>query len=208
MAILRGNGNTAIWLSQQTGCELVGVDLSSVRIENAKTKAQQYPSLRLKFIKASATNLPFEDKRFTHVWIQATLYHVHDRHQALRSAYRVLEEGGIFIFDDLISPAQGINEMARKYVYDRLLFEPIFSLDSYKEFLRELGFMVLVTKDLKEHLHKSYELLSQLALAKYPELSAAYDQTCKAIKTNQLGWGYYSCEKVSDRLSWIYKNGK
>jgi Methylase involved in ubiquinone/menaquinone biosynthesis len=47
-----GNGNTAIWLSQQTGCELVGVDLSSVRIENAKTKEQQYPSLRLKFIKA------------------------------------------------------------------------------------------------------------------------------------------------------------
>ena len=98
--------------------------------------------------------------------------------------------------------------MARKYVYDRLLFEPIFSLDSYKEFLQELGFMVLVTKDLKEHLHKSYEFLSQLALAKYPELSAAYDQMCKAIKTNQLGWGYYSCEKVSDRLSWIYKNGK
>lgn len=40
-----GNGNTAIWLSQQTGCEVVGVDLSGVRIENAKTKAQQYPSL-------------------------------------------------------------------------------------------------------------------------------------------------------------------
>ena len=59
-----GNGNTAIWLSQQTGCEVVGVDLSGVRIENAKTKAQQYPSLRLKFIKASpssiTTSLPRE----------------------------------------------------------------------------------------------------------------------------------------------------
>ncbi|NET25264.1 methyltransferase domain-containing protein [Okeania sp. SIO1I7] len=203
-----GNGNTAIWLSQQTGCEVVGIDISSVRVENAKTKAKQHPSLRLEFIKASATDLPYQDKSFTHVWSQATLYHVHDRHQALREVHRVLEEGGRFIFDDLISPTQEINEMARKYVYDRLLFEPIFSLDSYKEFLSELGFMVLATKDLKENLHKSYELLSQLALAKYPELSAAYDKMCEAIQTNQLGWGYYSCEKVSDRLSWIYKNGK
>ena len=203
-----GNGNTAIWLSQQTGCEVVGVDLSGVRIDNAKTKAQQHPSLKLEFVKASATDLPFEEGSFTHIWSQAVLYHVHDRHQALREAYRVLEEGGTFIFDDLISPTPEINEMARKYVYDRLLFEPIFSLDSYKEFLSELGFMVLATKDLKEHLHKSYELLSQLALAKYPELSAAYDKMCEAIKTNQLGWGYYSCEKVSDRLSWVYKSGE
>lgn len=201
-----GNGNTAIWLSQQTGCEVVGVDLSGVRIENAKTKAQEYPSLRLDFVKASATDLPFEDKSFTHVWSQATLYHVHDRHEALRETYRLLEEGGTFIFDDLISPTQEINEMARKYVYDRLLFEPIFSLNSYKEFLSELGFMVLATQDLKEHLYKSYELLSQLAVGKYPELSAAYDRMCEAIRTDQLGWGYYSCEKVSDRLSWVYKN--
>ncbi|MCL2933608.1 MAG: class I SAM-dependent methyltransferase [Trichodesmium sp. MAG_R03] len=108
------NGNTAIWLSQHTGCQVVGVDLSGVRIENAKTKAQQYRSLRVKFIKASATNLPFEDKGLTHVWSQATLYHVHDRHQALRSAYRVLEEGGIFVFDDLITPIQKINEYSQK----------------------------------------------------------------------------------------------
>lgn len=200
-----GNGNTAVWLSQQTDCEVVGVDLSGVRIENAKAKAQEYPSLRLEFEKASATNLPYEEGSFTHVWSQATLYHVHDRHQALREVHRVLEEGGTFIFDDLISPTQQINEMARKYVYDRLLFEPIFSLDSYKDFLGQLGLMVLAAKDLKEHLHKSYELLSQLALPQYPELSAAYDKMCEAIQTDQLGWGYYLCEKVSDRLSWIYE---
>ncbi|MGD1700326.1 hypothetical protein [Dapis sp. BLCC M229] len=129
------------------------------------------------------------------------MYHVHDRHQALREIYRVLEEKGTFIFDDLVSPTQKINKIARKYVYDRLLFEPIFSLDSYKDFLAQLGFMVLATKDLKEHLHKSYGLLSQLALPQYPELSAAYDQMCEAIQTDQLGWGYYLCEKVSDRLS-------
>jgi ubiquinone/menaquinone biosynthesis C-methylase UbiE len=201
-----GNGNTAIWLSQQTGCQVVGVDISSVRIENAQAKAQQYPSLKLEFKKASATNLPDEEGSFSHVWSQAALYHVHDRHLALQEIHRVLEEGGTLIFDDLVTPTQEINEMAHKYVYDRLLFEPIFSLDSYKDFLTQLGFMVLATKDLSENLHKSYELLSQLALPQYPELSVAYDKMCEAIQTNQLGWSFYLCEKVSDRLSWIYQN--
>ncbi|WP_293077307.1 class I SAM-dependent methyltransferase [Okeania sp. SIO3B5] len=86
------------------------------------------------------------------------MYHVHDRHQAIREIHRVLKERGTFIFDDLVSPTQKINTIARKYVYDRLLFEPIFSLDSYKDFLGQLGLMVLAAKDLKEHLHKSYEL--------------------------------------------------
>ncbi|NER25753.1 MAG: methyltransferase domain-containing protein, partial [Symploca sp. SIO1C2] len=30
-----GNGNAAIWIAQQTGCEVVGIDLSSSYIDNA-----------------------------------------------------------------------------------------------------------------------------------------------------------------------------
>ncbi|MEM1172691.1 MAG: methyltransferase domain-containing protein [Cyanobacteria bacterium P01_H01_bin.35] len=190
-----GNGNTAIWLSQNIGCQVVGVDISSVRVENAKIKAQQYPSLKVEFQKASATSLPFEEGRFTHVWSQAVLYHVHDGHQALREIYRVLENGGTFVLDDLFSPIQEINEIAREYVYDRLLFEPGFSLDSYKDFMTELGFMVLVAKDLTEHLYKSYELLAERALSEYPKLSTSYDKTCEAIQANQVGWGFYLCKK-------------
>ena len=62
----------------------------------------------------------------------------------------------------------------------------------------------LESTDLSQHLHKSYELLSQLALPKYPDLNAAYIKMCEAINKQELGWGFYLCEKVSDRLSWIY----
>ncbi|MBW4573027.1 MAG: methyltransferase domain-containing protein [Tolypothrix carrinoi HA7290-LM1] len=203
-----GNGNTAIWLAQQTGCKVIGVDISGVRIENAKSKAQEYPSLHLEFQKASATNLPFESGSFTHVWSQAALYHVHERPKALREIHRVLKERGTFLFDDLVTPTQEINEEARKYVYERLLFEPIFSLESYKDFLTQLGFMVLTAKDLSLHLHKSYKLLSVLALPQYPDLSTAYEKMCTAIKALQVGWSFYLCEKVNDRLSWIYENSE
>ena len=199
-----GNGNTAIWLAQQTGCEVVGIDISQVRIDNAYNKAQDYPALNLSFTKASGTNLPFADGEFSHVWSQATLYHIHDRPKALQEIQRVLKEGGTFLFDDLVTPRAEISDNACRYVYERLLFEPTFSPESYTETLSQLGLMVLESTNLSQHLHKSYELLSQLALPEYPELNAAYIQMCAAIEQQELGWSFYLCEKVSDRLSWIY----
>ncbi|MEQ9237615.1 class I SAM-dependent methyltransferase [Coleofasciculus sp. G3-WIS-01] len=190
-----GNGNAAIWLAQQTGCEVVGIDLSGNYIDNAQRKASNFPSLRLNFQKESATNLPFPDGSFTHAWSQGALYHIPELKKALAEAYRVLKEGGIFLFDDLITPVKEISATTRKYVYDRLLFEPTFSRESYAENLTELGFKVLQVKDLSEHLEKSYELVSELAQEQYPDLSAAFQKTQKAIAAGELGWCFYLCEK-------------
>lgn len=123
-----GNGNASIWVAQQTQCEVVGIDLTSNYIDNALAKARNYPSLRLNFQKESATNLPFPDASFTHAWSQAALYHIPDLEKALSEVYRVLKPGGIFLFDDLVTPTSEVSETARKYVYDRLLFEPTLVL--------------------------------------------------------------------------------
>ena len=199
-----GNGNTAVWLAKQTGCEVVGIDISQVRIDNARDKARDNSALKISFQKASATNLPFTNGEFTHIWSQATLYHIHDRLKALQEIHRVLREGGTLIFDDLVTPVAEISDTARRYVYERLIFEPTFSPKSYTEILSKLGLMVLETEDLSRHLHKSYDLLSQMALAQYPDLNSAYIKMCAAIEQQELGWSFFICEKVSDRLSWIY----
>ena len=200
-----GNGNTAIWLAQQTGCEVIGIDLSAVRVNNAIAKAEVFPNLRVQFQKASATQLPFDDGTFTHVWSQATLYHVHQREAALAEIYRVLKNRGIFLFDDLTTPQKPVSAKARQYTYDRLLFEPADSHDEYIDRLCQLGLMVVQSKDLNQHLYKSYDMLSQLAKDQYPDLSAAYERMCEVIEMGELGWSFFEGEKVSDRLSWIYE---
>ncbi|MBO3460929.1 methyltransferase domain-containing protein [Aetokthonos hydrillicola Thurmond2011] len=201
-----GNGNTAIWLAEQTGCEVIGIDLSNVRINNAKEKAKNYPHLHISFLKTSATNLPFDNNLFTHVWSQATIYHIPERDKALQEIHRVLQEEGNFLFDDLITPIKEISPQGWQYVYERLLFEPTFNFDSYVDFLSQLGLLVWKRIDLSKHLKKSYELLSQLALEKYPNLSIAYTKMCEAIDKREIGWAFYHCIKVSDRLTWIYQN--
>ena len=200
-----GNGNTATWLSTSRGCRVTGVDLSGVRIANAKEALRTQPSeiqARLAFEKASATNLPFENETFTHVWSQATIYHVHDKESALREAYRVLATGGTLVFDDLTKPSREISDAAKTYVYDRLLFDTEFSFDSYKDALEGTGFRVLEAFDISQHLKTSYQCLAEMALraakqqdGKYGDLASAYHQMVAAVDRAELGWGLYLCRK-------------
>ena len=88
------------------------------------------------FEKASATELPFDEGTFSHLWSQAVIYHVPDKESALAEAYRVLEAGGIMVFDDLIKPQPNISAAAKEFVYDRLLFDPPYNFESYQEALK------------------------------------------------------------------------
>ena len=200
-----GNGTTAIWLAQSQGCRVTGVDLSEVRVSNAvKARAGQSPDLqsRLSFQKASATELPYGDGSFTHLWSQAVIYHVHDKVATLREAYRVLQDGGIMVFDDLLRPKRDISADAQKYVYDRLLFDTEFSFESYQSALKAQGFEVLETRDISEHLTTSYLCLSERTpksggehAEHFQYLSKAYIETARAVENNELGWGLFVCQK-------------
>jgi ubiquinone/menaquinone biosynthesis C-methylase UbiE len=190
-----GNGNASIWIAQQTGCEVIGLDLTPSYIENATEKAKNYPNSRVSFQQGSATELPFAEGSFTHVWSQAALYHIHDLTAALKEAYRVLEPQGIFLFDDLVTPKAEISEGTMKSVYDRLRFKPTFSPAAYAETLTNIGFKVSQL-NLTDHLHKSYELVAALAeQANHPEMSAAFNNTRGAIEAQELGWCFHLCTK-------------
>lgn len=201
-----GNGTIAIWLSQTVGCAATGIDLSGVRIENAQGKLAQLPAelrARLAFKKASAADLPFADETFTHVWSQACIYHVHDQETALREAYRVLQSGGIFVFDDLFKPKSDVSTEAQKYVYERLYFNTDYNYETYQNTLKSIGFEILETQDLSAHLAKSYTRLADMAdekagehKAHFEALSLAYRETVKAVERDEVGWGLFVCRKT------------
>ena len=201
-----GNGTNVVWVHRNTGAHATGIDLSGVRIANAVASLENMPDLvgKVAFEKASATELPYAEGTFTHVWSQATVYHVPDKVKVLEEAFRVLEPGGQFIFDDLIKPRTNISESARKFVYDRLLFDTDFSFYSYMDALVNVGFRVLQARDLSSHLARSYTYLSRLAsIAEGPEgyqdrfdyLTDAYMKTVDAINNGELGWAQYLCVK-------------
>lgn len=200
-----GNGTTAVWLSRSRGCSVVGIDLSGIRVANAKealrSEAEEVKS-RLTFEKASATALPFPDGAFSHVWTQATIYHIHDKTAALGEVYRVLAPGGTLVFDDLLKPKPDISDAARTHVYDRLLFDTDFTFQSYQDALRAAGFNVVRSQDLSPHLRTSYQCLAETTeklvsqgSERLEHLAIAYRQMVQAVENEELGWGLYLCRK-------------
>lgn len=200
-----GNGNTTNWLAQQKSCHVTGIDLSGVRVQNAIEAAAKLPAdiaSRLTFKKASATQLPFDEGTFSHVWSQATIYHVHDKDAALAEAYRVLRPGGTLVLDDLTKPNAQISAESQKHVYDRLLFDTPFSFVGYQEGLKGHGFQIEYAEDLAPHLGKSYKKLGEMAKAAteagqgdFSYLVEAYGYMVAAIESGDLGWALYVCQK-------------
>jgi len=202
-----GNGTTAVWLSEDQNCHVTGVDLSGVRVQNAKDKRAalgQAAQERLAFEKASATELPFAEGTFSHLWSQAVIYHVPDKESALSEAYRVLEKGGIMVFDDLTKPQPKISAAAQEFVYDRLLYDTPYSFETYQDALKAQGFTILEAVDLSDHLKNSYLRLSERTpkveegdenAEHYAWLSDAYQETAKAVDNKELGWGLFICQK-------------
>jgi SAM-dependent methyltransferase len=199
-----GNGTTAAWLATESGADVVGVDISPTRIENARALASRTPQARLAFRCGTATALPFEDESFSQIFSQAVLYHTHDRPRALAEAARVLKPGGLLVFDDLVTPQRPVGALARRYVYDRLLFEPTFSQAEYVTALERAGFVVFEARDLSQHLARSYLELAKLAEPDHPELAEAYRKIPEVIAARELGWSFFLAQKVPNRLDWIY----
>ena len=110
-----GDGEVDVQIVKKIGCHITGIDLSGIRIKNAKKKITPELKDKLKFIHTSATNLPFADEEFSQVISQSTIYHVHNKQKAISEIYRVLQKRGIFIFDDLIKPKSKISGDAQKY---------------------------------------------------------------------------------------------
>ena len=200
-----GNGITSRWLAATYGCEVTGIDLSGVRIGNARDMLAHEPeSLRglVRFEQCSATALPFGDGAFTHVWSQATMYHVPDKEMALQEGRRVLQDGGLLVIDDLIKPTPVVSTESQHYVYDRLLFDTPFSFIGYQDYLQHIGFTILKAENLSAFLKRSYQMLGDKARShargeireKLSGLAFAYGKMVEAIDRDELGWSMYVAE--------------
>lgn len=190
------NGVVSTMLAQQTGATVTGIDISETHVQQAKNKLSQTPDLKLSFEKASATDLPFQDGTFTHVWSQSTFSHIQDNEAVLSEAFRVLKSGGLLIFDDVIVPNKNTSPLTQEKFFDRLFIPLKLTALEYKQAITSAGFTLSESEDLSAHMKKCYEIQKERTRSISKTRSEINQQHYDAISNQEIGWHYFLCQKA------------
>jgi arsenite methyltransferase len=90
-----GKGSSAIYLAENHGCNVIGIDISPNLVEEAQEAARRKNlGARVTFQVGNAMELPFPDNSFDAALSQAMLVLVEDKIKAIKEAHRVVKEGG------------------------------------------------------------------------------------------------------------------
>jgi len=101
--VATGTGNTALALAPLV-LRVVGLDVASGMLEQARARAQAEKIENAEFISGSAEEMPFPDAEFSLVVSRHAPHHFHRLDKFLSEVRRVLKPGGRFVVADQISP--------------------------------------------------------------------------------------------------------
>ena len=74
---------------------VVGIDISDEMVRVARESSSSFSNVE--FQVASAEQLPFADREFTHAFSMESLYYYENIPAALKEIHRVLQSGGLFV---------------------------------------------------------------------------------------------------------------
>jgi ubiquinone/menaquinone biosynthesis C-methylase UbiE len=160
-----GTGTLSILLTKllYRDCNIIGVDISSGQIAQAKKK-NTYPNL--KFLVMDANLLKFPNDYFNHVIISAALHEMDEnqRLNVLSEIHRVLKEGGVLLVFEHHEP----KNTSLRIIYNFYLgfIEKItsHSFEMQRNILKELkksGFTILKQIPIKDFLRFFQIILSK-----------------------------------------------
>src|SRR5207245_4072004 len=97
-----GSGGPALFLAQETGCQVTGIDLNEVGIRTGEALAEGAGlTARLRFRRADLKfPLPFHNEEFDAIVCTDVICHVGDRRRVLEEWMRVLRPGGRMLYTD------------------------------------------------------------------------------------------------------------
>ena len=102
LEVASGSGGPAIFLAQQVGCEVMGIDINTHGVEAAARSAELHQLTgRASFVRADAdTRLAFPDDTFDAILCVDSANHFPRRAHVLKEWHRVLRPGGHVLFTD------------------------------------------------------------------------------------------------------------
>lgn len=152
MEIGCGSGGYALYLAENVGCRLIGLDTNAPGVHNANQLAARAGlGDRARFRQCDASQrLPFEDSSFDAVFSNDVMCHLPGRLDVLREIFRLLKPGGHMLYSDalVIGGMVTHEEIATRSSIGFYVYSPP---GENERLMKEAGFSEIRTTDTTEN---------------------------------------------------------
>lgn len=145
--IATGTGIVALNAAQKVGNQgkVIGVDISTGMLSNAKQKLAETNLRNVEFIEADAEELDFNDNSFDAVLCSLAVCYLTDIPTALRNWHRIIKKDGFIAFnvwkENAFPPSVLFREVAERFgINVPNPNEPMGTIDRCNQLLQEIGF--------------------------------------------------------------------
>ncbi len=167
-----GVGGSAIWIAENHGTEVTGININQNQIEKARRGASRHGVEDLTdFRVMDFTDTEFEDESFSVVWAVEAACHAEDKQEFLREMYRVLEPGGRIVVADGFVGKDELSDREVNGLEAMLEGMAAPNLDTYEEFLEhaeEVGFTGVEFEDRYDSVYPSARRIYLMTLLTLP----------------------------------------
>ena len=168
-----GVGGSAVWLAQERGARVDGVNINEMQVEKARHGAAERGVEDVEFHVADYTDVPFDDDTFDVVWAVESVCHTDDEHAFLQEVKRVLRDDGVLVVADgfLGKPRDEMTDDENEGVdamLEGMAAPSLATVDEFREALENEGFYDIEFEDKYESVYPSARRMYLLTLVTYP----------------------------------------
>ena len=171
-----GYGGTARYLVQTFNCRVDCLNLSEEQNNlNRELTAKQGLQSMIQVIDGSFEAIPTSDDRYDIVWSQDALLYSSDRTKVFQEVFRVLKQGGQFIFTDVMHSDNCPTDISQT-VLDNIDLTSLASMKTYQDLAKKNGFEEIQILAMPDQVTNQYRKTLEVLETNYEELAKICDR--------------------------------